>query len=83
MAAVAPEEYQQADAGSDQEACYHLTGSQKTVQIKLGDDDGSCAVGDEADQGGQEDAEDGLAGQKAGYGILAQSLHKDGEHQGD
>ena len=48
--AIRAKQDQQTDAGTDQQAGHHLTGGQDSLQIELGNCDGSPAVRNQTDQ---------------------------------
>ena len=80
---VCTEQYEEADACADQKAGHHLTGCDHSVKVQLCNGYGGAAVGNQADQRCQKDADDLSPGKKGSDIGFADIFDNDSENQGN
>lgn len=69
---IYPKENQKADAGAVQKTCDQMTCGQHAVQVHLGQQDGSAAVRNQADQRREEHAGDRTRRNNRGQAVLTE-----------
>jgi len=82
-AAVCAEEHEHTNTCAYQKTGEHGTGGHSALQIKLGDDHGGCAVGDETDDAGKKLADEGLVEDKQGKPFFPERMDDKVNDEGD